>query len=86
MNTSFPSGCLAIAITGTCIPIIASVLLLRFLGVHTDSNVVFCESFARVKSLSLTGRLLYYVVDEFVVHWPQLQAQYPKTRHLGVIC
>lgn len=80
------ADCFAIAFTGTCIPIIASVLLLRFLGVHSDSKVVFCESFARVKSLSLTGRLLYYVADEFVVHWPQLQEKYPKTRHLGVIC
>lgn len=61
-------------------------LLLRFLGVHTDSKVVFCESFARVKSLSLTGKLLYYIADEFVIHWPQLQDKYPKTRHLGVIC
>ncbi|RLN27340.1 hypothetical protein BBJ28_00013108 [Nothophytophthora sp. Chile5] len=71
---------------GTCIPICAAVVLFRVLGVHTDSKLIFCESFARVQHLSLTGKLLYYVADEFVVQWPQLQAQYPRTRHLGVIC
>ncbi|KAL4162137.1 hypothetical protein PRNP1_002685 [Phytophthora ramorum] len=71
---------------GTCIPICAAVLLFRILGVQTDSKIVFCESFARVQHLSLTGKLLYFVADEFVVQWPQLQAKYPRTRHLGVIC
>uniref|UniRef100_H3G545 UDP-N-acetylglucosamine transferase subunit ALG14 n=2 Tax=Phytophthora ramorum TaxID=164328 RepID=H3G545_PHYRM len=65
---------------GTCIPICAAVLLFRILGVQTDSKIVFCESFARVQHLSLTGKLLYYVADEFVVQWPQLQAKYPRTR------
>jgi hypothetical protein len=30
-------------------------------------------------SLSLTGKLLYPIVDLFVVHWEQLQAMYPKS-------
>ncbi|OWZ13859.1 UDP-N-acetylglucosamine transferase subunit ALG14 [Phytophthora megakarya] len=71
---------------GTCIPICAAVLLFRVLGIQTDSKIVFCESFARVQHLSLTGKLLYYVADEFVVQWPQLQTKYPRTKHLGVIC
>lgn len=71
---------------GTCIPICAAVLLFRVLGIQTDSKIIFCESFARVQHLSLTGKLIYYVADEFVVQWPQLQAKYPRTRHLGVIC
>lgn len=61
-------------------------LLFRFLRLLPSTKIVFCESFARVQSLSLSGKLLYYVADEFVVHWPQLQTAYPKTRHLGVIC
>lgn len=71
---------------GTCIPICAAVLLFRVLGVHADSKIVFCESFARVQHLSLTGKLLYWFADEFVVQWPQLQRQFPKTKYLGVIC
>jgi beta-1,4-N-acetylglucosaminyltransferase len=34
-------------------------------------TVVFVESFCRVRSLSLTGRLLYPLADKFIVHWPQ---------------
>jgi hypothetical protein len=36
---------------------------------------VFIESFCRVQSLSLSGLLLYPLVDEFVVQWPQLVAR-----------
>lgn len=32
---------------------------------------MYVESFARVKSLSLSGRLLRYFVDVFVVQWPE---------------
>ncbi|KAL7683896.1 putative oligosaccharide biosynthesis protein Alg14 [Plasmopara halstedii] len=71
---------------GTCIPICIAVVLFRVLGIHTDSKIIFCESFARVQHLSLTGKMLYYVADEFVVQWPQLQVKYPRTKHLGVIC
>ncbi|KAJ0399528.1 hypothetical protein ATCC90586_001568 [Pythium insidiosum] len=72
---------------GTCIPICAAVLLLRVLGLERRRcRLVFCESLARVQSLSLSGRLLYYVADEFVIHWPQLKRRYPHATHLGVIC
>ncbi|DBA03796.1 TPA: hypothetical protein N0F65_005686, partial [Lagenidium giganteum] len=68
---------------GTCIPICAIVLLFKFLGLWRDAKIIFCESFCRVQSLSLSGKLLYYIADEFVVHWPQLQAKHPKCKHLG---
>lgn len=34
------------------------------------TKIVYVESFARVKSLSLTGKLLRPLVDTFVVQWP----------------
>ncbi|KAG9411652.1 UDP-N-acetylglucosamine transferase subunit [Aphanomyces cochlioides] len=71
---------------GTCIPICAAVLLLRFLGIKTHSKILFCESFARVQRLSMSGKILYPIADEFIVHWPELQAQYPHAKYLGTIC
>ncbi|ETV73465.1 hypothetical protein, variant [Aphanomyces astaci] len=71
---------------GTCIPICAALLVRRFLGHQPSSKLIFCESFARVQRLSLSGRLLYHVADAFVVHWPQLQAKYPHATYLGTIC
>ncbi|RHY08754.1 hypothetical protein DYB36_003755 [Aphanomyces astaci] len=70
----------------TCIPICAALLVRRFLGLQPSSKLIFCESFARVQRLSLSGRLLYHVADAFVVHWPQLQAKYPHATYLGTIC
>lgn len=63
---------------GTCIPICAAVVLGNILGLQS-CRIVFVESFCRVESLSLTGRLLYMWADVFVVHWVQLQQRYPNT-------
>jgi beta-1,4-N-acetylglucosaminyltransferase len=45
---------------------------LRFLGA-TRTKIIFVESFCRVQSLSMTGKILYYVADRFIVQWPGLQ-------------
>lgn len=52
-------------------------VLLRFLnlrGCETEGKMrtVYVESWARVKRLSLSGKLLEWVVDRFLVQWPQL--------------
>ena len=78
---------------GTCVPVIYSAflyrllqsLLLRFvLLLPNNTNhhcscckVIFVESLCRVKSLSLSGKLVYPIVDQFVVHWPYLKEKYP---------
>jgi beta-1,4-N-acetylglucosaminyltransferase len=63
---------------GTCLPICVAALLYRVLGVFR-STIVFCESYCRVQTLSLTGKLLYYVADLFIVHWKELRDKYPNT-------
>jgi beta-1,4-N-acetylglucosaminyltransferase len=60
---------------GTCLPVCVATFFFRVLGV-LDARVVFCESFCRVKTLSLTGLLLYPMVDRFVVQWPELAKRY----------
>jgi UDP-N-acetylglucosamine:LPS N-acetylglucosamine transferase len=35
-------------------------------------RTIFIESWCRVENLSLTGRLVYPLADEFWVQWPQL--------------
>lgn len=61
---------------GTCLPICLAGLLLRILGI-CPTQIVFCESYCRVETLSLTGILLYPIVDVFIVHWKELLQQYP---------
>ena len=62
---------------GTCIPICLAAFMIRVCGL-CRTEIVFCESYCRVKSLSWTGRLLVYwmpVASVVAVHWPELQKQ-----------
>lgn len=57
--------------------VFASVFL-RFLGLQGrdgrgEMRTVYVESWARVRKLSLSGRLLCWVVDRVLVQWEQLQ-------------
>ncbi len=51
----------------------------RILGIKT----IYIETLTRVKTLSLTGRLLYPVVDHFIVQWPELAQKYKKAVFSG---
>ncbi|CAG7786965.1 unnamed protein product [Allacma fusca] len=50
---------------GVCVPIVYSAVILKVLGV-LDTRIIFVESMCRVKSLSLTGRLVFPVVMEML--------------------
>lgn len=58
---------------GTCLPIAFWCFVGRLLRI-SRGNIIFVESFCRVQSLSLTGKVLWKVgiVDLFLVHWPDL--------------
>ncbi|CAN0157491.1 unnamed protein product [Ectocarpus fasciculatus] len=69
---------------GTCIPVCVAASALRFFGLGSRcSRTIFCESFCRVKSLSLSGRIMYLLADRFVVHWPELLVKYPRAEYAG---
>ncbi|KAI8579240.1 hypothetical protein K450DRAFT_243450 [Umbelopsis ramanniana AG] len=69
---------------GSCISICMVAYLPRLLGIK-HIRIVYVESFARVKSLSVTGRLLYPVVDNFLVQWPELLETYPRAIYNGTL-
>ncbi|KAI8971448.1 oligosaccharide biosynthesis protein Alg14-like protein [Mycotypha africana] len=69
---------------GSCIPICLLAYIPRFLGIK-KIEIIYIESFARVQSLSLTGRLLYPFVDRFLVQWPQLSQTLDKAEYKGVL-
>jgi len=70
---------------GTCVPIIVGAVILRVFYGSGYPKLVFIESFCRVKSLSLTGKLLYPIADRFIVQWPDLCASYHRAEYLGAI-
>ncbi|XP_068154761.1 UDP-N-acetylglucosamine transferase subunit ALG14 [Drosophila tropicalis] len=68
---------------GTCVPYCYAAYLWRLLGrLPRQTRIVFVESFCRVESLSLSGRLLMPIADMFVVHWPALAKRYENKQNL----
>lgn len=53
----------------------------RLIGART----IFVESFAKVKTPTLSGRIAYQFVHEFYVQWPSLLTIYPKAEFKGPI-
>ena len=47
------------------------------------AKIVYIECFTRIKTLSLTGKIVYQFVDRFLVQWPELAEQYPKALYQG---
>jgi beta-1,4-N-acetylglucosaminyltransferase len=71
---------------GTCLPVVYCGFVGKVLGLSSHTKLIFVESFARVKSLSLTGWLVYLFVDRFVVQWKELQDKWPRgTEYIGKI-
>ncbi|XP_065265871.1 UDP-N-acetylglucosamine transferase subunit ALG14 homolog isoform X1 [Emys orbicularis] len=69
---------------GTCVPVCISALLLEILALK-KVIIVYVESICRVETLSLSGKILYYFSDYFIVQWPALKEKYPKSVYLGRI-
>jgi len=53
----------------------------RLFGIKT----VYVESLTRVKDLSLTGKLIYPIVDVLLVQWPELDKKYKKAKFAGQV-
>lgn len=68
---------------GTCVPVCLSAVLLRMFFINTECKIVFVESFCRTESLSLTGKLLRYFTNLFIVQWPALADISDKFKYLG---
>ncbi|KAL3676937.1 hypothetical protein R1sor_026885 [Riccia sorocarpa] len=69
---------------GTCLPVCIAGFVLKVLGVRWVV-MVYVESIARVRKLSLTGLLFYklHLMDQFFVQWPKLQQKFPRTQYVG---
>lgn len=70
---------------GTCVPICLVAFVLKVFFINTACKMVFIESYCRVKTISLSGKILLRFVDSFVVQWPLLvqTANTPKTHYFG---
>lgn len=69
---------------GTCVPIIlCSFLLYKLMYLNNNCQLIYVESICRQQTLSITGRILLYFVDLFVVQSKYLYSKYPTTLYFG---
>jgi len=72
---------------GTCVPlclvawIINKLKRLTRISSHA-TKIVFVESIARVKTLSLTGKILVHFADHVLVQWPELALKHPTVKYI----
>ncbi|KAJ2891398.1 metalloprotease [Coemansia aciculifera] len=66
---------------GNCVVVCVVATIIRVLGVKRIP-IIYVESFARVKTLSLSGKIMYLLADRFIVQWPDLLRQYPRAEHV----
>jgi beta-1,4-N-acetylglucosaminyltransferase len=55
------------------------------IGKILRKKIIYIESFARVDSPSLTGKLMYKLADLFIVQWEEMLQIYPKAKYGGGI-
>lgn len=58
---------------------------ISMLGKLMGKRVIYIESFARVDTASLTGKLMYRIADLFIVQWEDMLKIFPKAVYGGGI-
>ncbi|MCO4623353.1 polysaccharide biosynthesis protein CpsF [Streptococcus infantarius subsp. infantarius] len=48
-------------------------------------KIIYIESFAKINSATLTGKLMYKIADVFYVQWPEMLKVYPDAKYVGGI-
>lgn len=75
----------------TATVLIFTTVVLRFFNVRGCNSrdkmrTIYVESWARVKRMSLSGRLLCWVADRVLVQWEQLKGAGGRAEYHGVLC
>ncbi|KAI9767519.1 MAG: UDP-N-acetylglucosamine transferase subunit [Geoglossum umbratile] len=71
---------------GTAVCIVFVGLVLKFFGARGavgKMRTIYVESFARVRTLSLSGKILKWACDRFIVQWERLKVG--RAEYLGVL-
>jgi UDP-N-acetylglucosamine:LPS N-acetylglucosamine transferase len=59
--------------------------MLCFLGKMRGAKVVWIDSITNVERISLSGRMVRYIADLFLVQWPKLAHRYKNTEFVGAV-
>jgi len=56
-----------------------------FLSKLIGAKVVWIDSITNVEYMSLSGRMVRYIADLFMVQWPELVKQYDNVEYVGTV-
>jgi len=65
----------------SCGPAIA--VPVAILGKLLGARVIFVETGSRIRTVSMTGKIMYRWADLFFVQWPQLKEKLPRAIYAG---
>ena len=68
---------------GTCVPVVIVARILSFVKLCPKPKIIFVESICRVKTLSMSAKLLWYLVDDIVVQWEELMHANQGVKYIG---
>ncbi len=54
-----------------------------YIGKLLGMRIVYIETIIRPKRITLTGHLIYFIVDKFLVQWPELAQKYKRAEYHG---
>lgn len=56
-----------------------------YLGKMMGAKLIYIEVFDRVDKPTMTGKMVYPIVDKFIVQWEEMKKVYPKAVNFGSI-
>lgn len=56
-----------------------------YLGKLMGAKLIYIEVFDRIDKSTMSGKMVYPIVDEFIVEWEEMKKVYPKAVNLGSI-
>lgn len=59
--------------------------LLCLFGKIMGAKVIWIDSITNVERISLSGRMVRYIADLFLVQWPELASRYKKVEFVGTV-
>lgn len=56
-----------------------------YLGKLFGAKLIYIEVFDRIDKPTMSGKMVYPIVDKFIVEWDEMRKVYPKAINLGSI-
>ena len=56
-----------------------------YLGKLFGAKLIYIEIYDRIDKPTMTGKMVYPIVDKFIVQWEEQKKVYPKAINLGSI-